>query len=157
MTRRCCTAALDTPATSQQGSSRGCKVAPGAVEGPTRIGTWAVAFLKSVGERMVPASSIENKGLFQDISHSSEYPKPRVEGKVALAILKEHTFLVTCGPGGVSGIMGLRQRVILVTLAGTTAISNSLKPVHNRRIAGATAHTSIWQRQCIRIKQGAQE
>src|SRR2546429_6316019 len=35
--------AFETPATSQQGSSRGF-VVPGAVEGLVRMGAWAVAF-----------------------------------------------------------------------------------------------------------------
>src|SRR5882762_5337683 len=64
--RRCCIAALETPATSQQGSSRGF-VVPGAVEGLGRMGTWAAAFSASAAERMIPVSSAESAVLFHDI------------------------------------------------------------------------------------------
>src|SRR6202023_394043 len=65
--RRCCMADLETPATSQQGSSRECVVVPGAVEGLGRMGAWAVAFSASAAERIIPASSIESTVLFHGI------------------------------------------------------------------------------------------
>src|ERR1700675_1616557 len=65
--RRCWIADLETPATSQQGSSRGCVVVPGAVEGLVRMGAWAVALSASAAERMIPASSAESTVLFHGI------------------------------------------------------------------------------------------
>src|SRR6266446_8282158 len=59
-------AAFETPATSQQGSSRGF-VVPGAVEGLVRMGAWAGAFPASAAERMIPVSSAESAVLFHDI------------------------------------------------------------------------------------------
>ena len=64
---RCCNATLETPATSQQGSTRARLAVPGAVTGPLWTVTWALAFSASGIERMIPASIAASKVLFHNI------------------------------------------------------------------------------------------
>src|SRR5260370_4012245 len=65
--RRCSIADLLTPATSQQGSTRGLGVGLVAPGGPVRIGTWAEAYSTSAAERTIPVSSAESTVFSHDI------------------------------------------------------------------------------------------
>ena len=65
--RRCCIADLATPATCQQGSTRGGLVVGPVAVGGRRTTTCAPAFSASAAESMIPASSAASTVLLQDI------------------------------------------------------------------------------------------
>ena len=76
MERRSCIAALLTPATSQQGSFRALGTGLAPVDGPVRIGTWAVTFSASAAERTTPATTVGSADLFHGIESLLRIPKP---------------------------------------------------------------------------------